>query len=78
MIVGHYFNIIITRAGQYYNIIINRDIKHHNNQYQREIFSIVILVAQYVVNTVNIVRFFIVKYGIDFTHACAMTHVLCV
>ena len=37
------------RAGQYYNIIdiVNHDIKHHNNRYRREIFSIVISVAQY-------------------------------
>ena len=40
-------NAIIRRAGQYYNIIVNCDIKHHNNRYRREIFSIVISVAQY-------------------------------
>ena len=38
---------MLYRAGQYYNIIVNRDIKHHNNRYRREIFSIVISVAQY-------------------------------
>ena len=39
--------LVCDRAGQYYNIIVNRDIKHHNNRYRREIFSIVISVAQY-------------------------------